>query len=50
MEQTFKKSINGHLIQFNRLLYPVRYLVKLDDDGSDGETAVLITVASHFKY
>ncbi len=42
MEQTFKRTISGHLLQFNRLLYPVRYVIKLDDDGSNGESATII--------
>lgn len=27
MQQTFVKTINGHSIQFNRLLYPVQYCI-----------------------
>jgi hypothetical protein len=38
MEQTFRKNIGGNNLQFNRLMYPVRYAVKCDEDGSDGMT------------
>lgn len=36
MLQTFVKTINGHSIQFNRLLYPVRYCVLNSDWESNG--------------
>jgi len=31
MEQTFHKTIDGHSIEFNRLLYPVRYQIQIED-------------------
>lgn len=31
MPQTFQKTINGHGMQFNRLLFPVRYAIKLEE-------------------
>jgi hypothetical protein len=37
MKQTFKKNINSRLLQFNRLLYPVRYTIKLDDEVRSGK-------------
>lgn len=36
MQQTFKKTVAGKNFQFNRLLYPLRYLIKSDEEGSDG--------------
>ena len=36
MQQTFLKTINGHSIQFNRLLYPVQYCVLNNDPKSNG--------------
>lgn len=41
MQQTFRRTIEGQLIQFNRLLFPLRYALKLDDEGSSGETIIL---------
>lgn len=38
MLQTFKKSVGGKNLQFNRLLYPVRYSLKLDEEGSNGRS------------
>ena len=37
MQNTFSKSINGHDLQFNRLLYPLRYTIKIDEFGSNGK-------------
>ena len=36
MQQTFVKTINGHSIQFNRLLYPVQYCVLNNDPKANG--------------
>ena len=41
MQQTFRKTIQGHSIQFNRLLFPIRYSVKLDDMESAGEINII---------
>lgn len=37
MQQTFVKTLNGHSIQFNRLLYPVQYCVLNDDQRTHGK-------------
>jgi hypothetical protein len=37
MKQTFKKNINSRLLQFNRLLYPVRCTIKLEDEINSGK-------------
>ena len=37
MQNTFSKSFDGHHLQFNRFLYPMRYTVKIDEFGSDGK-------------
>lgn len=36
MQQTFVKTINGHSIQFNRLLYPVQYCILNNDQETNG--------------
>ncbi len=33
MQQTFEKTLHGHALQFNRLLYPVRYQISLKDES-----------------
>lgn len=40
MQQTFVKTICGHNIQFNRLLYPVKYCV-LNNDSESNRTSFL---------
>lgn len=31
MKQTFRQTIHHHSLEFNRLLYPLRYQVQLED-------------------
>ena len=42
MQQTFFKTIQGHKIEFNRLLYPVRYQISTKDIESIG-AIILVT-------
>lgn len=36
MQQIFRKNVGGSNLQFNRLLFPVRYLIKSDENDSEG--------------
>jgi len=36
MKQSFNKIIKGHDLEFNRLLYPVRYSIMVKDIDSTG--------------
>jgi hypothetical protein len=36
MKQTFHETIKGHSLEFNRLLYPVRYQIQLEDPEYKG--------------
>ena len=41
MKQTFEKTIEGHDLEFNRLLYPIRYNLVLKDDEFNGTEIIL---------
>jgi hypothetical protein len=36
MQQTFMKRIQGHELQFNRLMYPVRYNILVKSEDAQG--------------
>ncbi len=41
MRQTFYKTLQGHKLEFNRLLYPVRYCVSTKDSEIAGKKFLL---------
>jgi hypothetical protein len=43
MKQTFFKNIQGHKIEFNRLLYPISYHISTKDIEFEGEIYAFTT-------